>query len=169
MNGFWILAVIGKWIGIVLLAVLLLLLLLVFLVLFSPINYRVEGEKKNAPGGLFRVSWLLGAIRCRGSYDADNGLKIRLKVLWLTLPGGEPKEKKTKKVKKRKQNAAREETAPSNTQPAGVSLIGQERKPWRKANRNFKAHRNPYRKARQNRNRLRRRTWSGVRQKRCGV
>ena len=63
MNGFWILAVIGKWIGIVLLAVLLLLLLLVFLVLFSPINYRVEGEKKNAPGGLFRVSWLLGAIR----------------------------------------------------------------------------------------------------------
>ena len=107
-----------------LLAVLLLLLLLVFLVLFSPINYRVEGEKKNAPGGLFRVSWLLGAIRCRGSYDADNGLKIRLKVLWLTLPGGEPKEKKTKKVKKRKQNAAREETAPSNTQPAGVSLIG---------------------------------------------
>ena len=124
MNGFWILAVIGKWIGIVLLAVLLLLLLLVFLVLFSPINYRVEGEKKNAPGGLFRVSWLLGAIRCRGSYDADNGLKIRLKVLWLTLPGGEPKEKKTKKVKKRKQNAAQEETAPSNTQPAGVSLIG---------------------------------------------
>ncbi len=51
-------------------------------------------------------------------------MKIRLKVLWLTLPGGEPKEKKTKKVKKRKQNAAQEETAPSNTQPAGVSLIG---------------------------------------------
>lgn len=46
MNGFWILAVIGKWIGIVLLAVLLLLLLLVFLVLFSPINYQVEGEKR---------------------------------------------------------------------------------------------------------------------------
>lgn len=119
MNGFWILAVICKWIGIVLLAVLLLLLLLIFLVLFSPIKYQVKGEKKDAPGGLFRVSWLLGAVRCRGSYDADNGLKIRLKVLWLTLLGGEPKEKKKKKEKKRKQKAMREETA-----PAGAQLIG---------------------------------------------
>ncbi len=126
MNEFGILAVICKWIGIVLLAVLLLLLLLVFLVLFSPINYRVEGEKKDAPGGLFRVSWLLGAIRCQGSYDPDNGLKIRLNVLWLTLLGGEPKEKKKKK---RKQKAVREETASANTlpidtQPSGASLIG---------------------------------------------
>ncbi len=124
MNGFWILAVICKWIGIVLLAVLLLLLLLVFLVLFSPVKYQVEGEKKDAPGGLFRVSWLLGGIRCRGSYDAENGLKIRLKVLWLTLLGGEPKEKKAKKEKKRKQKTAPEETAPANAPPAGVLLIG---------------------------------------------
>lgn len=120
MNGFWILAVICKWIGIVLLAVLLLLLLLVFLVFFSPIKYQIEGEKKDAPGGLFRVSWLLGAVRCRGSYDADNGLKIRLKVLWLTLLDGEPKEKKTKKEKKRKQKAMREETAPADAQLIGA-------------------------------------------------
>lgn len=120
MNGFWILAVICKWIGIVLLAVLLLLLLLIFLVLFSPIKYQMEGEKKDAPGGLFRVSWLLGAVRCRGSYDADNGLKIRLKVLWLTLLGGKPKEKKKKKEKKRKQKAMREETAPANAQLIGA-------------------------------------------------
>ena len=151
------------------LAVLLLLLLLVFLVLFSPINYRVEGEKKNAPGGLFRVSWLLGAIRCRGSYDADNGLKIRLKVLWLTLPGGEPKEKKTKKLKSGSRTPHGRKPLPPTRSPLAYHLLGQERKPCWKANRNFKAHRNPYRKARQNRNRLRRRTWSGVRQKRCGV
>lgn len=120
MNGFWILAVICKWIGIVLLAVLLLLLLLIFLVLFSPIKYQVKGEKKDAPGGLFRVSWLLGAVRCRGNYDADNGLKIRLKVLWLTLLGGKPKEKKKKKEKKRKQKAMREETAPADAQLIGA-------------------------------------------------
>lgn len=120
MNGFWILAVICKWIGIVLLAVLLLLLLLVFLVLFSPIKYQVEGEKKDMLGGLFRVSWLLGAIRCRGSYDADNGLKIQLKLLWLTLLGGEPKEKKKKKEKKRKQKAPQEETAPVDAQLIGA-------------------------------------------------
>ena len=46
MNGFWILAVIGKWIGIVLLAVLLLLLLLVFWCCFRQSITGWKGKKR---------------------------------------------------------------------------------------------------------------------------
>lgn len=94
-----ILLAILKGIGIVLLALLLLFLLLILVVLLSPIKYRLQGEKQAAISGSFAVSYLWGAIRLEGSHTAE-GKKLRLKVLWFTLMGGEEKPKKTKKSKK---------------------------------------------------------------------
>lgn len=96
-----ILLAILKGIGIVLLALLLLFLLLILVVLLSPIKYRLQGEKQAALGGSFAVSYLWGAIRLEGSHTAE-GKKLRLKVLWFTLMGGEEKPKKAKKSKKTK-------------------------------------------------------------------
>lgn len=91
-----------KGIGIVLLALLLLLLLLVLVVLFSPIRYQLAGEQKAELGGSFGVSWLFGAVKIDGGYTPAESLKLKVKVLWFTLVGGEPKEKKEKKPKKKK-------------------------------------------------------------------
>lgn len=91
-----------KGIGIVLLALLLLLLLLVLVVLFSPIRYQLTGEQKAELGGSFGVSWLFGAVKIDGGYTPAESLKWKVKVLWFTLVGGEPKEKKEKKPKKKK-------------------------------------------------------------------
>lgn len=91
-----------KGIGIVLLALLLLLLLLVLVVLFSPIRYQLTGEQKAELGGSFGVSWLFGAVKIDGGYTPAESLKLKVKVLWFTLVGGEPKEKKEKKPKKKK-------------------------------------------------------------------
>lgn len=91
-----------KGIGIVLLALLLLLLLLVLVVLFSPIRYQLAGEQKAELSGSFGVSWLFGAVKIDGGYTPAESLKWKVKVLWFTLVGGEPKEKKEKKPKKKK-------------------------------------------------------------------
>ena len=91
-----------KGIGIVLLALLLLLLLLVLVVLFSPIRYQLAGEQKAELGGSFGVSWLFEAVKIDGGYTPAESLKLKVKVLWFTLVGGEPKEKKEKKPKKKK-------------------------------------------------------------------
>ena len=91
-----------KGIGIVLLALLLLLLLLVLVVLFSPIRYQLAGEQKAELSGSFGVSWLFGAVKIDGGYTPAESLKLKVKVLWFTLVGGEPKEKKEKKPKKKK-------------------------------------------------------------------
>lgn len=91
-----------KGIGIVLLALLLLLLLLVLVVLLSPIRYQLAGEKKAELGGSFGVSWLFGAVKVDGGYTPAESLRLKVKVLWFTLVGGEPKEKKEKKPKKKK-------------------------------------------------------------------
>lgn len=91
-----------KGIGIVLLALLLLLLLLVLVVLLSPIRYQLTGEQKAELGGSFGVSWLFGAVKIDGGYTPAESLKLKVKVLWFTLVGGEPKEKKEKKPKKKK-------------------------------------------------------------------
>lgn len=91
-----------KGIGMVLLALLLFLLLLVLVVLLSPIRYQLAGEKKAELGGSFGVSWLFGAVKIHGGYTSAESLKLKVKVLWFTLVGGEPKEKKEKKRKKKK-------------------------------------------------------------------
>ena len=91
-----------KGIGMVLLALLLLLLLLVLVVLLSPIRYQVAGEKKEGLGGSFGVSWLFGAVKIDGGYTPAESLKLKVKVLWFTLMGGEPKAEKEKKPKKKK-------------------------------------------------------------------
>ena len=91
-----------KWIGIVLLALLVLILLIVLVVMLSPIKYRLAGEKKAELCGSFGVSWLFGAVKVDGGYTPAEQLKLKVKVLWFTLIGGEEKPKKEKKPKKKK-------------------------------------------------------------------
>lgn len=116
-----------KGIGIVLLALLLLLLLLVLVVLFSPIRYQLAGEKKAELGGSFGVSWLFGAVMVDGGYTPAESLKLKVKVLWFTLVGGEPKEKKEKKRKKKK--APKKEELKLDLQAAEKNTPKQAEKP----------------------------------------
>ena len=102
MKALLILLGILKWIGIVLLALLVLILLIVLVVMLSPIKYRLEGEKKAELCGSFGVSWLFGAVKVDGGYTPAEQLKLKVKVLWFTLMGGEEKPKKDKKPKKAK-------------------------------------------------------------------
>ena len=104
MNGVWILLGILKWIGIVLLGLLLLLLVILAVVLLSPIRYRLKGEKAEEIGASFDVSYLLGAVKASGSYTPEQALQMKVKVLWFTLLGGEPKEEKEPKKKKEKRS-----------------------------------------------------------------
>ncbi len=107
MKALLILLGILKWLGIVLLALILILLLIVLVVMFSPIRYRIMGEKKESLGGSFGVSWLFGAVKVDGGYTPEDNLKLKVKVLWMTLIGGEekPKKEKVKKPKKAKKKA----------------------------------------------------------------
>jgi len=91
-----------KWLGIILLALLILILLIVLVVMLSPIRYRLQGEKKEELCGTFGVSWLFGAVKVDGGYTPAEQLKLKVKVLWFTLMGGEEKPKKEKKPKKKK-------------------------------------------------------------------
>ena len=91
-----------KWLGIILLALLILILLIVLVVMLSPIRYRLRGEKKEELCGTFGVSWLFGAVKVDGGYTPAEQLKLKVKVLWFTLMGGEEKPKKEKKPKKKK-------------------------------------------------------------------
>ena len=104
MKALLILLGILKWLGILLLALLILILLIVLVVMLSPIRYRLAGEKKEEISGAFGVSWLFGAVKADGSYTPQEQLKLKVKVLWFTLMGGEEKpEKKKKKPKQAKQ------------------------------------------------------------------
>ena len=109
MKALLILLGILKWIGIVLLALLVLLLLIVLVVMLSPIKYRLEGEKKAELCGSFGVSWLFGAVKVDGGYTPAEQLKMKVKVLWFTLVGGEEKPKKEKKPKKAKKKKPEKE------------------------------------------------------------
>ena len=103
MKALLILLGILKWLGIILLALLVLILLIVLVVMLSPIRYQLAGEKKEEIGGTFGVSWLFGAVKADGSYTPQEKMKLKVKVLWFTLMGGEEKPEKKKKPKKAKQ------------------------------------------------------------------
>ena len=118
MKALLILLGILKWIGIVLLALLLLILLIVLVVMLSPIKYRLEGEKKAELCGSFGVSWLFGAVKVDGGYTPAEQLKLKVKVLWFTLMGGEEKPKKEKKPKKAKKKAPKKEELKPDLQAA---------------------------------------------------
>lgn len=107
-----------KWIGIVLLALLLLILLIVLVVMLSPIRYRLQGEKKAELCGSFGVSWLFGAVKVDGGYTPAEQLKLKVKVLWFTIIGGEEKPKKEKKPKKKKNKAPKKEEVKPDIQAA---------------------------------------------------
>lgn len=102
MKALLILLGILKWLGIILLALLILILLIVLVVMLSPIRYRLTGEKKEALCGSFGVSWLFGAVKADGTYTSEEKLKLKVKVLWMTLMGGEEKSEKQKKPKEKK-------------------------------------------------------------------
>ena len=102
MKALLILLGILKWLGILLLALLILILLIVLVVMLSPIKYKLAGEKKEEISGTFGVSWLFGAVKVDGGYTPAEQLKLKVKVLWFTLMGGEEKPKKKKKPKQAK-------------------------------------------------------------------
>lgn len=108
MKALLILLGILKWLGIILLALLVLILLLVLVVMFSPIRYRLQGEKKEEISGTFGVSWLFGAVKVDGGYSPAENLKLKVKVLWMTLVGGEEKPEKKKKKPKKKTEPKKE-------------------------------------------------------------
>ncbi|MBQ3568604.1 MAG: hypothetical protein IJA25_06705, partial [Anaerotignum sp.] len=81
-------------------------------VMLSPIRYRLAGEKKEEICGTFGVSWLFGAVKVDGGYTPAEQLKLQVKVLWMTLVGGEEKAEKKKKPKKAKKKASKEEIKP---------------------------------------------------------
>jgi len=112
MKALLILLGILKWLGIILLALLILVLLIVLVVMLSPIRYRLAGEKKEEICGTFGVSWLFGAVKVDGGYTPAEQLKLQVKVLWMTLVGGEEKAEKKKKPKKAKKKASKEEIKP---------------------------------------------------------
>lgn len=118
MKALLILLGILKWIGIVLLALFLLILLIVLVVMLSPIKYRLEGEKKTELCGSFGVSWLFGAVKVDGGYIPAEQLKLKVKVLWFTLMGGEEKPKKEKKPKKAKKKVPKKEELKPDIQAA---------------------------------------------------
>jgi len=108
MKALLILLGILKWLGIILLALLVLILLLVLVVMLSPIRYRLAGEKKEEISGTFGVSWLFGAVKVDGGYTPAENLKLKVKVLWMTLVGGEGKPEKKKKKPKKKTEPKKE-------------------------------------------------------------
>jgi predicted RND superfamily exporter protein len=111
MKALLILLGILKWLGIILLALLVLILLIVLVVMLSPIRYHAAGEKKEALCGSFGVSWLFGAVKADGRYTPEEKLKLKVKVLWMTLLGGEEKtEKKSEAKKTTKKTAAKKTT-----------------------------------------------------------
>ncbi|MBR5816151.1 MAG: hypothetical protein IKY38_01870, partial [Anaerotignum sp.] len=117
MKALLILLGILKWLGIILLALLILILLIVLVVMLSPIRYRLAGEKKEALCGSFSVFWLFGTVKADGTYTPEENLKLKVKVLWMTLVGGEEKPKK-KKPKKAKQQAPKTEKVKPDIQTA---------------------------------------------------
>lgn len=103
-----------KGIGVLLAALLLFLLFILLVVLFSPIRYRLAGEKKAAVGGSFGVSWLFGAVRMEGDYSPTEKLRLKGRILWISF--GDGAKKKTKKPKKKPQKQA-ESPKPEKRQP----------------------------------------------------
>ena len=118
MKALLILLGILKWLGIILLALLVLILLIVLVVMLSPIRYRLAGEKKEEISGTFGVSWLFGAVKADGSYTAAEQLKLKVKVLWFTLVGGEKKPEKKKKQPKKKKAPKKEPVKEPDLQAA---------------------------------------------------
>ena len=119
-----------KWLGIILLALLILILLIVLVVMLSPIRYQLTGEKKEALGGTFGVSWLFGAVKIDGGYTPAEQLKLKVKVLWFTLMGGEEKPEKKKKPKKKKaKKAPKKEVVKPDLQAAEKTEPKKEEKP----------------------------------------
>lgn len=91
-----------KWIGILLLFLLGILLVFLLLVLFSPIRYEAEGEKKQDMKGWVKIDWIFRIIRFSLSFTASEGIRYSAKVLTFSLLDSEmePKPKKEKRRKK---------------------------------------------------------------------
>ena len=69
-----------------LLAVFLLLLLLLLLVLFVPLRYSLDLERREAAEGHahFSLHWFLRLVELRGGYDR-NGFRYQLRALRYTI------------------------------------------------------------------------------------
>ena len=105
-------------IGISLVVILLVLLLIVAIILFSPITYRLQGEKDAGESfwGKVKATYLFGMIRIKYAYP-DPG-KLVIKLLCFTLyDTSKPKNKKKKKRKEKKKQASETTVNESGTVP----------------------------------------------------
>ena len=94
-----ILLTILKILGIIILVILGLIILLLVLILFVPVRYRAEGcYEDKVPYIKASVSYMLHMFSAFVAYDS--GLKIKVKLLGLTLFDNERKEKKKQSLKK---------------------------------------------------------------------
>ena len=101
-------------IGISLLVILLLILLIVVVVLFSPITYRVRGEKLAGEDeghlpfwGKVKVTYLFGMIRVYFDYP-DPGKLIMKFLCFKIYDSSKPKNEKNKKEKTKKEKTKKE-------------------------------------------------------------
>lgn len=97
-----------KIIGIVLAVLLGLLLLVLCLVLFVPLRYRLEGERRPESGEIVvkgRISWFLSLISVCFGYEKEGFFQIRL--LGIAWKSGKKKEQKEEEKPKEEQKADR--------------------------------------------------------------
>lgn len=73
-----VLLTILKIIGIVLLVILLFIILAVLCILFCPVRYYIEGQKKESTYLTFKITWLFPVIYIKGGYEKDLYTRIRL-------------------------------------------------------------------------------------------
>lgn len=102
----------------VLLIILLILLsaavLILAVFLFAPIKYRVKGSFKGKPDLSFRLGWLFGSVRLKGSYT-ENGSETSLNYPFKKLKERFDKIKKQNNKRKKKKPSPKSQTqqAPS--------------------------------------------------------
>lgn len=88
-----ILLAILKIIGIILLVIIGIILLIILLVLFCPIRYRIKGEHNEDTTAVdVTVKYLL--VKAAGSFMKGEGLKYKVKLLFLTIMDSEEDKKK---------------------------------------------------------------------------
>lgn len=110
-----VLLTILKIIGIVLLIILLFIILAVLCILFCPVRYYIEGQKKESTYLTFKITWLFPVIYIKVGYEKDLYTRIRLfgiKVFdSMKEELKQQKRKKQKKKRPKKNKPSKEEDA----------------------------------------------------------
>jgi hypothetical protein len=97
---FHVILFILKIFGIILLSILGLLIFLILIVLFVPIRYKIEAEKKDKILASANVSWLFRLLYCQITF-IENKFRMRLRLLGkVIIDSDKPKERVKRGVKR---------------------------------------------------------------------